>query len=608
MSHLSDTLKLLIAETEQLERYISSLESDLLKSTNENGVLEQSLKAAQEELTQAKNKITELEKYIEDSTTKPDPTELGPLPNVSITFLGVVSRPLSKGEFYSPSGETRWEWNPSSEVRIILDATEFQRRIIIERCWSDNLRLHKGQRVPFLYISGQSTVPVVDLPSMMKSGLVPNFNTDAKSLPNPELLSDITYGKSSSWKRWNQINSPGTYDPLSEEYGYVRSSWLGGAGPAINEASMLTPWDSAFLLSTMYPVMYPDYNPVRDLSVRDLYYSCIDTAETSGNYGIHYRDKDTVRSLRNTFTAESATAANLPQTAAENLPQLETASGLKLPKPDIAHLHALPNVAAMLTNDRFYVEELESWVLLGHLARKGKDRESGVYWSGQVRSAVWWLRSLYHLTRIKTLPEVNKYYTALLRKNLQWIVDTFTIKGASPEYRETGILSIVPISPSESVKYAAANAVHRVSTGNLYFMAHVAGEIMTHPDEEIRSLATIIVRHVTKAARGTFEHSQSVSMYLVPWLQHALVTSNDSWSTIIKTTFSNMTGDKVPVKFAPPITSDFVAWWRAAVVAAIDAGGDNQWAFEAYKWINSEIPKYKPLPLAWNIKPRTVKV
>ncbi len=593
---LSSSLSLLIADATQLENQISILQSSNSKEIGENIRLSAKIVVLENELLVANSRIAELEKIL---NKPPIPIPSPITPDVEIAFLDQTWRPAGEGELYPVSGERRWTWEPSPEVRIVLDCKLTQRRVIIERCWGDlpltapvlathlrialdgneyynsPVRVHHHTRPAVTF----RRLPAVqfDLGLLKRTGIIPNYMNSAT--PAPQQLSDMVTGRVHTWKRWEQIKAAGTYDPFTEDYQFIINSWSGGAGPSINEASMLTPWDSTLLLSS------ESDSPTQS----GLYDLCFDTADTSGNYPIHFWDQ------------RGTVLANLPIVNPDAIPALFSSTGLKLPVPDLAHHHALSHLAALLTGERYYTEELESWVLLGPLARKGIDRESGIYFSGQVRATAWWLRIIYHLTRVPAPESLTRYYTDILLRNLQYIYDNFVDPQGS-EYRSTGILSIVQIRPSESTKYASSNALFQTITGNTYFIAYVMGEISTHPNEQIRSLAIDIVRHVTLTARGTWEHSPS--RYLIPWLQHAMLANVSDWPTIMKTTFS--TGPAHPTKWGTaPVTIDYFAWWRASVCAAIDAGGDNLWAIEALKWADREIQKWRPLPIAWAVEPRS---
>jgi hypothetical protein len=147
------------------------------------------------------------------------------------------------------------------------------------------------------------------------------------------------------------------------------------------------------------------------------------------------------------------------------------------------------------------------------------------------------------------------------------------------------------------MKYTSSTTGLTASTGHLYFLAHVLGEI--HRSGIVGGLAEPMLRHVLKAARGAWESAPT--KYLAGWLQHSLVGGTvETWKDIADRTFKRLgTG---PLEFIPPLTTDIVAWHRAAVVAAVDLKED--WSFEALGWIDEVLKKTDRTPsIVWQVDP-----
>jgi hypothetical protein len=534
------------------------------------------------------------------------------LPNVKIQFNNLTFVVDKPGELWPQSGEYRWFWDATNDLRIILDVKgksgpNQQCRVILQRCWTDvamapilqghikvninggvvyddNVRIHANTR-------SAKTFYRLPITNLLDPKYTPNYHYALLTVPQ---ILDIAEGKSFTWKQWSQVNDPATYDHWTEDYGLALRSWTGGV-PATNEGSILPPWD-VYLLSAIanyqkYPNPTPDYNIASD----KLFGMCGRQADTSGNYAIHYFNRSTGKchTYQDSFT--------LPVLVLDGLPAITSKSGTKLPIPDMAHCFGLPDLMALITGERYYIEELEAWTLLGPLARQPKDRSTGIYFSGQVRSSSWWLRNLFHLV-LSSSGDVSSFYRdqsllyrTQLNANLIYLNKTYA-DPTSPKYRPTGVLETAPYRTSEMMKYAKEGTATQVSTGNLYFLASVLSEI----EHNGFMYGAPILDHVLKVVRGTWENSPLP--FLAPWQQHAY--PSDNWSQIMADTFARFDYSKVTSFKLTPLTIDYIAWWRSAVVAAIDAGQGEEWANEALTWVDAEIAKYRPLPVAWDVRPR----
>lgn len=517
------------------------------------------------------------------------------LPDVVIQYDSKTLKPEGEGDLWSLSGERRWTWDVRDDVRVILDCKGAQRRVILRRAWGDmtttaattmarikvildgevfwdgDVRIHARQSSPMTF--RRLPMPEFDLKELKARALVPNYR--------PQAGLDGSIPKRWEWKPWAERAEviTGKADRWSERFGLAPQSWVGGV-PLANEASMLPPWDVTMLLS-------PNVSPA-------LWEACAETAESVGNYTVHYYDRATGRP----YDPASPACQGLPVINPDNLPALHTVMGLKLPVADLAHNLGLPNVMAMLTGERFYVEALESMVLLGSLARKGEERASGTYWSGQVRAAVWWLRDLYHLNRVydrAPASEGSLRVREQLYKTLDWMASQYANPSAIG-HRSTGLCAWTAHKTSLWMQYASPQG-QTASTGHMYFLSHVLGEI--HRSGIVGNAAEPMLRHALKVAEGTWKSGPS--KYLAGWLQHSLAgTKDETWKQITERTFRTL--GTPPAGFIPPLTSDIIAWHRAAVVVAVDLG--EPWAQEALDWIDDALAQSKRTPgIVWQIEP-----
>lgn len=540
------------------------------------------------------SKIAELEERIKKltsiTTTPPDiPPVTSSLPDVSITFAGRDWKPSGEGELWQLSGERRWRWNATNEITIVLDAVEDQRRIILHRSWVDDTKIDPitrnwaGPTIEYplsISLDGvevwnksvrvhPQTRPCMTfrrrVPSSFAIKVAPNYSPEANATAKAILS---VFNTSWQWDRWEDVNKAGTFDNWSENYGLVIRSWTGGI-PLSNEGALFPTWDVALML-TGNKKLWEHVSP---------------TWDTAGNYPIHFFDRKTGEPFR-----PETIPSSIPVLKADGLPVLMSKSGVKLPVGDIAHDFGLCNYAALLTGERYYVEELEAWTLLGEVVLAHPSRAAGIYLSGQWRSTAWRLRNLFHL--FLSLSEGAK--KAAVLKQLTANINALNKRYAdpnSPEYHPTGVLNTSPFGDAVWLKNATPGPISL--TGNLHFLAHVINEIR-QADIGLEEVTLPILRHLLKVARGTWEHSPS--RYMAGWLKH--VRGND-WRESIKLTFNATTPYS---SFAPPLTADIVAWWRAAVVAAVET--DEPWAVEALAWVDAALKQDKKQPsISWMIEP-----
>lgn len=566
-------------ELDNIRAAVNQLESSMLSMANDLRTMQQERDRLLAEKADLEAKLAALQPKPE--SPKPD------VPDVVIKFGDRTLRPEGPGEVWLWSGERRWFWDVTSDIRIILDAVGKQRRIILQRAWGDlpltapvaivrigvildgetvwddDVRIHHHTRPCMTFRRRQ--IPAGPWGEAWKSlGLIPNFKSQKLDGKIPNRW---------EWKRWDQQPEAATANPWTERYGLASKSWVGGV-PLSNEGSMISPWDATLLLSNPSP---------------DLWEMCADTAESVGNYAVHFISRVTGQPFE--YNTEGGLA--LPQLNADALPVLTTAAGVRLPVADIAHDMALPNTLALLTGERFYIEALQSMVLLGSLAKKGPERANGIYWSGQVRSVAWWMRNLYHLCQATGGDQSE--HLPQLRANLKWMTLRFA-DPRGPEYRPTGILSWVAHKASPWMRFVSSPGL-TTSTGNAHFLAHVLGEI--NRSGVVAGEAEAMLRHVLKVAEGTWRHSPGRK--LAAWLQHSGTGSHtEMWPEIMARTFANL--KVIASGFPEPITTDIIAWHRTAVVAARDLG--EVWAIEALPQIDAMLAADRRVPsIAWQVEP-----
>lgn len=570
MSDENETSDLMLSE--QLKSFLERLKTDLFFL----GEIVEPLEDIEKQYVEQKIKIHHLEEELKKYTRPINPPiDSSKVPNLYLEVDGQKLVPTGPGEIWTLSGERRWTWDINPEITVILDSlfwpdgSKWQHRVIVHRARGSNRSLDPFIDLPIeitlkvvegnTILQDRTTVrvhpstrpcitfnriptPRINLPEWKSQGKIPNYSEKAT-------VSLVDLNKHWQWKPFpdtlkdNTItDKPLTYDPISEKFGFASRSWSGGV-PLANEASMLPPWSVALL-----------HAGEDTYEALDTY--CTLTAESSGNYPIHYFNKNTGKVID---YSDNKQTANIPVLNGDNLPVITTRNGFELPQADIAHDMGLVNLHALITKQRYYVEELESWVLLGSLTRKGDLRSSGLFFSGQVRATAWWLRNLFHLglidpTRVKQL-----------RDNILDLNSRFA-NPDSPEYRSSGVISIVDKKASPWMAYAASDVKKQTATGHLHFLSHVLGEI--HRSGIIGDLCEPVLTHVLKSAEGTLRNSFLLSY--APWLQHAIgEDKNETWESIIQRTFANLKLDSMSKDELPfPLTRDIRAWYRGALISA----------------------------------------
>jgi hypothetical protein len=531
----------------------------------------------------------ELEALKKPGQPPPPPPPIEVSPDIEIRLGATSFRPPLRGD--RQGKETRYSGMLFEDVSAVLDIhDEGQVRAFIEnRCTSPvppegdvensrltlrvggvdrhdaDIRLHPHTRPTVVH--NPLAPPRVDLAALIASGLVPNYDRGA-TIPETELVR--LAARAGAWDSWDGRGKP--YDPVSEEFGLILSSWSGGAGPLLNEAAHLMPAQVVYLLTR---------DPRAWASVRQL-------ADSSGNYAIHYKIPDDAGGH---FPAASETAP-LPFLQTPDSVTIRTAAGVECPIPDVAHQHSLCYLAALLTGERYYKEELEAWSSYNVLTRPHNDlRLKGIIWSGQVRAAAWGISALLHCAQVN-----GGHWAEALVANLNWMRDTFANPKAK-DYRPTGVCSVLPFRWAPLLDHVTLTPKPQyIATWNHHIFASVMDECVRAGFDKAAQMRD----HVVKVAEGLWHYS--ASLYEYPWGNHAY--PSDNWEDVVRTTFAGRKG--LPNGFPPPLTQDYVAWSRAPIVAGVNAG--KAWAKEALPKMDQAAAKYKDgLPLVWKINPDTEK-
>lgn len=588
------------SELSRRDEQIAQLEAALAASLAESDSLRVRERELEERTVQLSNEIAQLKEEIASLRQPPPPPTPPPppppppievAPAIAITWGTQTYHP---GLSYDRQGrERRYTIDIGSCRQLLLDCKDDgQVRVIVEDCDADlqttpgqlfsarlavelgsevrhdaTLRLHPHTR-PCVVLN-PSKPPSFDLSALIEAGLVPNYDPAAR--PSEDQLARLAIGRS-PWERWTGNGAP--YDPVSEEFSLMRMSWIGGASTLLNEAAMLNPAEVAYLLTA---------DPRAWDLVRQI-------ADSSGNYAVHYR----VRDAQGGHWPRASETGNLPFLQGPDSVTIKTAAGVTCPIPDVAHLHSLAYLAALLTGDRYWREEAEAWASYALLAQKpDADRLRGLLWTGQVRGVAWGLRALFQTWAINNryAPSQSVRLAAQLVENLIWMGKTFADPTSSPQYRPTGVTSVKPFRPAAMLQYVSAEPKpDYFATWNEEILGFVLGEIARAGLKE----ATPMRDHVLKVARGVWEHSPTI--YDVGYGNHAYAPT---WPEIMRRTFEGRVVK--PTGFASPVTTDYVAWFRAPVVVAARLG--EPWAVAALGRLDAEIAKWKPLPMVWRVRP-----
>ena len=265
----------------------------------------------------------------------------------------------------------------------------------------------------------------------------------------------------------------------------------------------------------------------------------------------------------------------------------------------MAHQHSLVYLAAVVTGERFYFDELEAWAAFNWLTRPPREERSrGIVYSGQIRATAWALRALHEVVLAAPAGEREKY-AAQLRANLDWMASHVATPGGS-HYRPSG-LAPQPAGgyrPGELTVHYAPDVTSDASTWNHHVLAWVLDRLAGDGYER----AAPTRDHLLRVIRGVVKHSPTV--YDWPWGLHADGTAAgplEDWAVIVAKTFAGR--KKAPAAFGPPVTQHYASWARSAVLAAVAAG--EPWAPAALARLDAAIvERWGSLPVDWAMTPR----
>ncbi|MFC5552232.1 hypothetical protein [Massilia aerilata] len=186
------------------------------------------------------------------------------------------------------------------------------------------------------------------------------------------------------------------------------------------EIGLLPGWSVSYLLSM-------------DKRAKDV---VLGTADLSGSWSSHYRDRKTDRPISvedypymttlglNTDTYNKATKQY------EYFPACASSTACKTPNDhDSAHQANFAYLPYLVTGDYYYLEELQFWAMWNSFSSNPGYREAGkgLYKSDQVRGQAWSLRTVAEAAYIT--PDTNALkatFTRLLNNNLDYYNSTYT--------------------------------------------------------------------------------------------------------------------------------------------------------------------------------------
>lgn len=574
-----------MVDPDQLESIAREAAADLREGAERERTLEAELAEAHQRLMTEANDLAAARATIEELRAElarrppapPPPIEVEPAIAIEIAGNAVPLRKTGKRgtetTYRGSAGgvEAIVDVQDGGQIRVTVErgagetAMSTRLDVALDRVRALNIPLRLQHHTAPTLVTSPSPAPKVDLSALVKAGLVPNY--DPAAAPTEADIQRIVAG-AGPWGRWNGGGKP--YDPITEEYMLCQNSWSGGASELMNEAGPLMPVQVAFLL-TGDPRLW---EVVRR------------QADTSGNYAVHYR-------LADGRYPRPEETGDFPFLQTPESVTLKTAAGVTCPIPEPAHLHSLTYLAAILTGERYYRDELKAWATYCLLTRPKKpERLKGIVWTNQVRGAAWSLRALRHAflaCRQAGDPDAGPL-GAQLSANLDWMRDTFAFPG-KPYYRPTGICALQEFKVSPMLAYAAASPA-ATATWNHHILAFELGECIRAGFPEAAPMRD----HVLQVIEGVWQ--QSPSRFLVGWGNHAY--PGDDWPAIMKTTFAALAVK--PTAFPNATTPAYVAWARIAAVEAVNANRPG--AGERLAWIDQELPKYKGgAPIEWRIKP-----
>lgn len=174
------------------------------------------------------------------------------------------------------------------------------------------------------------------------------------------------------------------------------------------------------------------------------------TADLSGSWSIHYRDKNTDRPVSlvdypyMTLLGSTSDTLNPATKKQEAFPACGgTCANPSVP--DGAHQPSLAYVPYLLTGDHYYLEELQFWTMWSLFQSNPGYRQAGkaLVNHRQVRDQAWTLRTLSHAAYISPDDDPLKpQFSQFLTNNVDWYNSTYTNNSTA------NALGIIPTDPA----------------------------------------------------------------------------------------------------------------------------------------------------------------
>jgi hypothetical protein len=186
-----------------------------------------------------------------------------------------------------------------------------------------------------------------------------------------------------------------------------------------DDIGLMPSWAAMYLLSM-------------DKRARD---ATLGTADLSGSWSSHYRDKSTGRPVRlkdypyMTIYGRQGDTLNPATKKLEAFPSCASGACTSPNTHDIAHQAAFAYLPYLLTGDYYYLEELQFWSMWNVFSENPEYRQDakGLLKSNQVRGQAWSLRTLSEAAYITPDSDPLKAdFVAILSNNLDWYNSTYS--------------------------------------------------------------------------------------------------------------------------------------------------------------------------------------
>jgi hypothetical protein len=243
---------------------------------------------------------------------------------------------------------------------------------------------------------------------LMASLAVPNYD------PNV-VISEATLAKTTAG--WTGAG----IEPMGLGAAYRNMSETGARA----DIGLLPTWSVVYLLSM-------------DKRAKDV---MLGTADLSGTWSSHYRDKKTDRPVSLMDYPYMTLMGNTSDTFNPATQKLEAfpncAAGADCSTPNIADTSHQPNLAYLpylVTGDYYYLEELQFWAMWDVFSSHPGYRSNikGLLSPDQVRGQAWSLRTLSEAAAISpTQDPLKAHFESFLSNNLDWYNSTYTNNAAA---------------------------------------------------------------------------------------------------------------------------------------------------------------------------------